>query len=119
VIAEKTQAMVQLGTNNSRMRDFFDVYMLAQREFFGIEMLVAAIRATFERRRTEIPDGLPTALTPVFAQIPDMLTQWAGFLRKNHLSSVPEDLESVLETLAKFLEPVFQSASRNEISNSV
>jgi hypothetical protein len=119
VIAEKTQAMVQLGTNNSRMRDFFDVYMLIQRESFGIEMLVAAIRATFERRRTAIPSGLPTALTPTFARMPDKRTQWAGFLRKNHLSSIPEDLETVLETLTKFLEPVFQSASRNEISNSV
>ena len=61
VIAEKTQAMVQLGTNNSRMRDFFDVYMLAQRESFvlkcwwrrSVQPLSAAgprFRTVFRRR---------------------------------------------------------------------
>jgi hypothetical protein len=119
VIAEKVHAMVLLGTKNSRLRDFFDVYMLAQRESFDNEMLLAALRATFERRRTAIPDGLPTALTPVFARMPDKRTQWAGFLRKNRLTAIPENLETILVLLATFLGPVFESNRYDHLLSSV
>ena len=48
VIAEKVHAMVVLGTKNSRLRDFFDVYMLAKSHPFNGELLVGAMQATFE-----------------------------------------------------------------------
>jgi predicted nucleotidyltransferase component of viral defense system len=67
VVAEKLHAMVTLGSKNSRLRDFFDVLILARREPFDGPTLVAALQATFERRATPIPEGLPLALTPEFA----------------------------------------------------
>lgn len=111
-IAEKAHAMVLLGTKNSRMRDFFDVYQLAQHASFDGPLLAGAIRATFERRKTAIPGALPSALTPAFAQADDKRAQWSAFLRKNRLTTAPKDLETVLAVLAEFLGSVFDAEAR-------
>lgn len=71
VVAEKVHAMVALGSKNSRMRDFFDVHMLATLVSFDGESLAGAMHATFEQRRTAVPDRLPLALTPEFGAMPD------------------------------------------------
>lgn len=104
-IAEKVHAMVTLGSKNSRMRDFFDIDALAQHEGFKGEGLVEALGATFARRRTPISADLPLALTPAFAESGEKQAQWAGFLKKNHLSSAPPDLGQVIERLVRFLGP--------------
>lgn len=62
MIAEKFQAMILLGEQNSRMKDFFDIYILSQCFDFGGERLKRAISATFERRATEVPHEMPPAL---------------------------------------------------------
>lgn len=111
-IAEKFHAMVTLGSKNSRMRDFFDVDALAAHQSFSGQVLVDALRATFERRRTEVPSGLPLALTPAFSASSEKQAQWAGFVKKNRLSSAPADLGQVVERLARFLAPVVNAAER-------
>jgi hypothetical protein len=68
IIAEKAQAMVDLGTSNSRMKDFSDVAIAARRVAFDGESLVVAIRATFRRRGTPLPDGEIVALSERFVQ---------------------------------------------------
>jgi len=78
VVAEKLHTMVTLGAVNSRMRDFFDVHALATRESFDGARLVRAVRATFERRRTEIPQDAPLALTPAFADFEGKRVQWTS-----------------------------------------
>lgn len=75
-IAEKVHAMVVLGSKNSRMRDFFDVYTLAEHASFEGRTLSDAIRTTFARRRTPIPQGVPLALTSEFADSREKETQW-------------------------------------------
>lgn len=109
-IAEKFHAMVTLGSKNSRMRDFFDIDALAERMSFDGQRLVEALRATFERRGTLAPSGVPLALTPAFAASSEKQAQWAGFLKKNRLSSAPQDLGQVVERLARFLGPVIDAA---------
>jgi hypothetical protein len=105
-IAEKLHAMVLFGATNSRMRDFFDIYMLADRGTFSMSRLTRAIKATFERRRTPLSEVLPLALTPEFATIEGKQAQWRGFVRRNRLRSLPEDLALVIERLAAFLGPI-------------
>jgi len=109
-IAEKVHAMVVLGEANSRMRDFFDVYALAERGTFDGDVLAQAIRATFERRRTPIPDSPPLALTPAFGALPAKRTQWQAFLRRSGISSAPRDLAEIVERIAAFLGPVLRAA---------
>ena len=104
VVAEKLEAMVKLGILNSRMKDYFDLWILARHSDFDGAVLAEAIRATFERRGTDIPPGLPFGLTDEFALHDQKNMQWSGFLRKNALE--PMTLEAAIEVLREFLLPV-------------
>jgi len=66
VVAEKLQAMVVLGIANSRMKDFYDLYVLARDFAFDGATVTRAIKATFKRRKTEIPHATPLSLTEEF-----------------------------------------------------
>ena len=117
VVAEKLHAMVVLGSRNSRLRDFFDVLVIAQREIFEGPALVGALRATFARRATPIPGGLPLALTPEFAASAEKQSQWLGFLRRSGASLHPGELGPVVDALARFLgPPLYAAASGAEFS---
>lgn len=105
VVAEKFQAMVQLGIANSRMKDFYDVWTLARQFDFDGPQLSAAIRATFERRQTPLPTSTPLALTSEFATDRSKATQWTAFLRKGGLVATPPSLEAVAALLESFLMP--------------
>lgn len=108
VIAEKFQAMVALGRANSRMKDFYDIWLLATTFPFEDDRLVRAIRATFDRRETAIPDQLPDALTPDFGEDPAKVQQWEAF--KRDLGADPGSLLDVCATLASFLGPRAEAA---------
>lgn len=111
VVAEKLEAMVQLGMANSRMKDFYDVAVLARDFDFDGALLARAIRATFERRKTALPTTTPVALTAAFAEDSMKKTQWSGFLRKAGV----DDAGSLAETIAvvrAFVEAPLASAAR-------
>jgi predicted nucleotidyltransferase component of viral defense system len=103
VIAEKFQAMVALGRANSRMKDFYDVWMLSKTYDFEPARLAQAIKATFARRDTAIPDETPDALTTGFAEDEAKRRQWAAF--RTDLPDAPQDLRTVVADLAAFLMP--------------
>jgi len=96
LMAEKLEAMVQLGMANSRMKDFYDVAVLARDFDFDGALLVRAIRATFERRKTALPTIAPVALTATFAEDATKKTQWSGFVRKAGV----RDAGTLAETIA-------------------
>ena len=105
VVAEKLQAMVDLGLANSRMKDFFDIRFLGTTfDFLGPD-LARAIDATFTRRRMPLPRGVPTALTDEFATDEVKRTQWRAFLRRSHLVREDFELASVVSELRAFLLP--------------
>lgn len=103
VVAEKLEAMVKLGIANSRMKDFYDVVIMSRTFAFDGDELVRAIRATFERRGTALPDGLPLALTDEFAVDATKLAQWAGFVRKSGASTELRDFGEVVREARQFL----------------
>jgi hypothetical protein len=111
MIAEKLQAMIVLGIANSRMKDFYDLYILAREFEFDGETLSIAIRATFERRNTQIPVGIPLALTERFGQDETKSVQWRAFIRKGRLKEVLPSLSEVLSHLPEFLLPPLRAAS--------
>ncbi len=106
VVAEKLQAMVHLGRLNSRMKDFFDLWFLATHFEFDGELLVQAVKATFERRGTPRPNEPPVALTSVFSGDISKQKQWTAFLRRSGVGSTDLTLTAVVEGLAEFLVPV-------------
>ena len=101
VIAEKFQAMVALGRVNSRMKDFYDIWILSRSFAFNDDRLSRAIAATFTRRGTAIPTDVPDALTPAFAVDEQKQRQWRVFVEDVALD--PGDLADVIKDLAAFL----------------
>jgi hypothetical protein len=95
VIAEKYQSMVMLGQANSRMKDFFDLAVIARRTQLEGATLAKAIAATFAQRQTALPAERPLALTRQFSEDAAKLRQWQAFLNKNRIEEA-----SLVDTVA-------------------
>jgi len=105
VVAEKFEAITKLGTFNSRMKDFYDIWILSRQFSFNGVSLADAISQTFVNRQTAVT-AKPVALTPAFSRDNAKQTQWQGFIRKSKLDGAPADLSSVIDDLVLFLQPV-------------
>jgi hypothetical protein len=101
VIAEKLEAIVQLGLANSRMKDFYDLAALASMFEFEGEILVRAVTATFDRRATELPKHLPVGLTSEFADDRNKQVQWSAFIRKADVADAA-DLPATIAAIVRF-----------------
>ncbi len=101
-VAEKFEAMVNLGSLNSRMKDFYDIWLLSRLFDFDGATLAPAIEKTFAHRGTTV-DTQPTAFTDVFSEDPTKVTQWKAFVRKSLLTEAPSDLATVVDAIAAFL----------------
>jgi hypothetical protein len=110
VIAEKFQAMVMLGRANSCMKDLYDIWVLSRSFEFTDDRLPRAIAATFERRKTPIPDTLPVGLTQAFIDDPTKQQQWQSFV--DDLTVQPGSLAVVVADLSAFLMPQAAAAKR-------
>jgi len=106
VVAEKFQAMVQLGIANSRMKDFHDLWTISQTFDFDGATLAGAIAKTFERRNTPIPSDIPLALTAEFSGDAQKLRQWHGFLNRAGLRGDVSLAEAVAFIVAFVMPPV-------------
>ena len=106
VVAEKLEAIVSLGVANSRMKDFYDLWMIAQTFTFEGAVLANAIQQTFDRRRTSWPEQTPSGLGEAFASERD--AQWRAFLARDRLAAAPASLIQVAEDLRAFLLPVLE-----------
>jgi hypothetical protein len=114
VIAEKLQAMVYLGEINSRMKDFYDIWLLSHWFDFDGVTLQKAITVTFQKRNTPIPLEVPAALSDDFAI--HKQSMWnRGFLAK--FLPDPGELTSfqqVVSQLRTFLLPPLQATAANK-----
>ena len=109
-LAEKFEAMVTLGERNSRMKDYFDVWLLSRRFDFKGELLAKAIAVTFARRKTETPSAVPVGLSPSFATDLSKQNQWRAFWRKAVRTEPIPDFKEVVEHAREFLLPAAQVA---------
>jgi predicted nucleotidyltransferase component of viral defense system len=109
VVAEKLEAITVLGIANSRMKDFFDLWILSRYTEFDGDTLQRAVRATFDRRRTELPSDVPFGLTDDFARDTLKRTQWQAFLGKNKLEAL--ELQALVSALRNFLLPPISAAN--------
>lgn len=94
VIAEKFEAIVSLGMANSRMKDYFDLWVLLRHANLEQEILGQAIQATFKRRKTAMPANVPIGLSDQFATEKSRIALWYAFVDRNKLEA-----ESLLETV--------------------
>ena len=118
VVAEKFETMVKLGVANSRMKDFYDLWVLARRFEFDSGTLAAAIQSTFKTRRTALPRSSPLALRTEFYELPTKQTQWRAFLRKSKLKA-DSSLKEIIEVIREFLMPLVDSVLKGNEENQV
>jgi len=109
VTAEKFQAMVVLGLANTRMKDYYDIWMLGRMYEFDADRMVRALAATFERRGTAMPAGIPEGLSEAFAASSGKQAQWAAFVRD--LAVAAPSLELVCADIGAFLTPYANAAA--------
>jgi Nucleotidyl transferase AbiEii toxin, Type IV TA system len=109
VVAEKFEALVTRGIANSRLKDFYDLWLISSTLTLDHVSLAEAFSRTFERRGTPLPSVPPIGLTDAYAQA--WGAQWRTFLARERMAVVPDDLAVVVGDLRKFLMPVAQKAS--------
>jgi len=111
VVAEKLEAMVTLGEFNSRLKDYFDLWVLMRYEKLDRNLLPKAIRETFSRRQTRLPATLPPGLAPEFAV--NQAKMWQAFLDRSDLKAPP--LTQALDELRAQCWPLLQAAATAEV----
>lgn len=115
-VAEKFQAMIELGLTNSRLKDYHDIWMLSRSLEFAGQDLSNAMHATFERRGTELPSETPAELTVEYTGQPTVLRMWEAYRRGLSGSGiqVPEDLQDVADGIVAFVLPAAVAAQRGD-----
>lgn len=112
-IAEKFQSMVFLGLFNGRLKDYYDIYLLAKEGSMHGSTLRKAIVATFTHRDTAISSNIPEALSDDF--INRNRGEWLRFVGNTKYQDEDiKDLKGVIEFLRKFLLPPMKAAANGE-----
>jgi len=107
-IAEKFEAMVKLGVLNSRMKDFYDIWLLSRQFDFDGAKLAKAIQLTFEQRGTKLPSEIE-AFTDTF--IDTKQTQWTAFWNRLQQDHVPAAFREITSAVQRFLAPLAAAIS--------
>ncbi len=102
-IAEKFETMVKLGVLNSRMKDFYDIWLLSRQFDFDGSKLAEAIRLTFERRETAVPAEVE-AFEEIFIHAKQI--QWAAFRQRLQQDHVPDSFHDIVLSVEAFLAPL-------------
>jgi hypothetical protein len=116
VIAEKLHGIVFLGEINSRMKDFYDIWLLSRQYEFDGKQLSQAVQKTFARRETPIPEKIPIGLTKGFAQ--EKQGMWEAFLGtfRRDDDIWPDDFSEVIEQIKVFALPILENVGTKSFS---
>ena len=114
-IAEKTHAMIDKGLKNSRMKDFYDVWMLSQHYAFDGVRLTTALRNTFEAKGRTIPNHI-LPLSSAFAKDDEKRRQWQAFINRNELEA--PTWSKTISLLHDFLTLPLQAVRQKNIFNA-
>jgi Nucleotidyl transferase AbiEii toxin, Type IV TA system len=114
VIAEKFEAMMKLGLVNTRMKDFFDIWILSQQLSFSGESLQSAIKTTFEKRQTLL-NALPDSINEIFYIDPTHQMRWKQFLKNIENDEKNIELSTVINEIKEFLYPIVIASMNKKI----
>lgn len=117
VISEKFEAMVKLGFLNSRMKDFYDIWLMMRRFDFEGERLVESLKRTFGHRKASLPKRNPLFDEEIYDEKSDRQTLWKSFLEKGDIKHVPEKLGTIALEIEKFLINPIEALNKNEVFN--
>lgn len=105
MIAEKLEAIARLGLFNSRLKDFYDIWMASERFTFELPVLDRAIKTTFACRGTDWGMEI-VGLSPRFTDDPGHQSRWRAFLKKSKCHTDPGSLSHIVDKIKFFLEPI-------------
>jgi hypothetical protein len=108
VIAEKFHALATRGIANSRLKDYYDLWLISQTFELDRAPLAMAVRQTFARRETALPQEKPTGLSEAYVET--WGGQWRTFLARERMAPVPEQFSEVVTGLERFLLPLIEEA---------
>ncbi|MDD4981562.1 MAG: nucleotidyl transferase AbiEii/AbiGii toxin family protein [Candidatus Omnitrophica bacterium] len=107
VISEKFEAMIKLGLLNSRMKDFYDIWLMTRQFEFKGANIASAIKKTFNNRKTDIPPKKPLFADEIYDEKSDRQTLWNAFVKKGDIQHAPETLSATAKEIERFLiEPI-------------
>lgn len=118
-IAEKFETIVTRGLTSSRMKDYYDLWLLLSTRDHKGRHVSDAIAATFNHRDVVIPTDIPPGLTSAFLSEGNRQQYWVGFLTKKQPIDAPHDLAVVCEEIAGFLMPPARAAATGEPFESI
>lgn len=104
-VAEKFQAMVELDIGNSRMKDFYDIWLYSRHLEFDGAALAKSIAATFQRRATALPSEAPTAFTARYFADETRQRQWDAFARRIGEPGLADRFDDVVAAVSSFVMP--------------
>lgn len=117
-IAEKAQVILHRNIANSRMKDFYDIWLMSGSLTLDQNLLANAIASTFKARQTPL-DTSSVVFTDEFFDDEAKQIQWAAFLRKRHIAVAPESFSQVARSVMSFLEPLITRAHSIQSSTAV
>ena len=104
VIAEKFEAMIKLGELNSRMKDFYDVWIMTRQFDFEGKALIQAVQKTFKKRKTSLPESMPFFPSQIYDKASTNNARWKAFLLTEQLEHAPAELADAAKSIEKFLQ---------------
>lgn len=115
-IAEKVHAMVRFQILNSRMKDFYDLWLLAQVFDFEGEVLFSAIKRTFNVKDTDLDFDM-AGLLKALKSDPGKGTQWEAFLQRIRVAVDPPEFPKVIAAINNFLVPLVTNFQQDGPAN--
>lgn len=115
-VAEKLEALVTLGVRNTRMKDFFDLWVIAKTFAFDGATLSAAVATTFSRRKTALSGETPFALTEGFLLDASKQAQWNAFLKRTAIAVTPAPFPELVGFIATFVTPLLSPDAATTMS---
>jgi len=103
VVSEKFEAMVKLGLLNSRMKDFYDIWLMMRQFDFNALKLAEALKRTFMHRKTSLPQNKPLFAAEIYDEKSDRQALWKAFLKKGDIKHAPEKLAAIAREIEEFL----------------
>jgi len=113
IVAEKFEAALDLADLNSRMKDFYDIWMICREYPFHGVTLQEAITATCQRRATPLYSQAQI-FSKEFAARSDKRTQWTTFLRKAQIPDISDDFSIIMEGIRTFLYPISEASEKRK-----
>lgn len=114
VVSEKFEAMVKLGSLNSRMKDFYDIWLLMRSFDFNGTKLARALKRTFEYRKTLFPEKTLLFDEGIYDEKSDRQELWKAFLKKNDIKNVPDKLNTIARQIDGFLREPIEALERSQ-----